>query len=165
MLENVAEADSKRFRDQLEYLKNAHVNQFTPPKITSEIEGGLEITLEPNEALYRFCFVEKNRIDSFSRIAAQSPARQTELISTLFGMDSFMEFVRNFTADIDSKYIDLVGVKASLLTQKRQGLTGAQQQIKTNTEGLQAIVTDEQNLAIQYREGATFLPNGVRAKR
>lgn len=156
LLGNVAEADSKRFRDQHEYLKNAHVNQFTPPIITFENERGDEIPLEANEALYRFCFVEKNRIDSFSRIAAQAPAKQTELISTLFGMDSFMEFVRNFTAEIDGKYIDLVGAQALLLTQKRQGLAGAQQQIKNNTAELQSIVADEQNLANQYREGIIF---------
>ena len=156
LLGNVAEAESKRFRDQLEYLKNAHVNRFTAPIITVENEQGDEITLEANEALYRFCFVEKNRIDSFSRIAAQAPAKQTELISTLFGMDSFMEFVRNFTTEIDPKYIDLVGAKASLLAQKRQGLAGAQQQIQTNTAELQEIDTAEQNLANQYREGITF---------
>ncbi len=156
LLGNVAEADSKRFRDQREYLKNAHVNQFTPPTITVHNQQGDEIALEADEALYRFCFVEKNRIDSFSRIAAQLPAKQTELISTLFGMDSFMEFVRNFTTEIDAKYIDLVGAKASLLAQKRQGLVGAQQQIKTNTAELQAIASDEHNLANQYREGVAF---------
>jgi DNA sulfur modification protein DndD len=52
--------------------------------------------------------VEKNRIDNFSRIAAQVPAKQTELISTLFGLESFTEFVRNFTVEIDEKYIDLL---------------------------------------------------------
>lgn len=156
LLGNVAEADSKRFRDQREYLKNAHVNRFSPPIITVENDQGDESALEANEALYRFCFVEKNRIDSFSRIAAQAPAKQTELISTLFGMDSFMEFVRNFTAEIDIRYIDISGIKASLLAQKRQGLAGAQQQIQTNTTELQAIDIDEQNLANQYREGITF---------
>lgn len=156
LLGNVAEADSKRFRDQRDYLKNAHVNQFSPPIITVENEQDDEIALEANEALYRFCFVEKNRIDSFSRIAAQAPAKQTELISTLFGMDSFMEFVRNFTAEIDARYIDLVGVKTLSLTQKRQGLAGAQQQITTNIAELQAIAINEHNLANQYRAGVSF---------
>jgi DNA sulfur modification protein DndD len=156
LLGNVAEADNKRFRDQREYLKNAHVNQFSPPIITVENQQGVEIVLEADEAIYRFCFVEKNRIDSFSRIAAQAPAKQTELISTLFGMDSFMEFVRNFTAEIDGKYIDLVGANALLLSSKRQGLAGAQQQITTNTAELQAISIDEHNLANQYRTGCAF---------
>lgn len=156
LLGNVADADSKRFRDQKDYLKNAHVDQFTAPIITFENELGDEIQLEANEAAYRFCFVEKNRIDSFSRIAAQTPAKQTELISTLFGMESFVEFVRNFTPEMDAKYIDLSGVKFALLNLKRQGLTGAHQQIITNNLELPIIAREEQDLANQYRAGLTF---------
>lgn len=156
LLGNVADADSKRFRDQKDYLKNAHVDQFTAPIITFENELGDEIQLEANEAAYRFCFVEKNRIDSFSRIAAQTPAKQTELISTLFGMESFVEFVRNFTPEMDAKYIDLSGVKFALLNLKRQGLTGAHQQIITNNLELPIIAREEQDLANQYPAGLTF---------
>ncbi|MCX6799739.1 MAG: AAA family ATPase [Candidatus Falkowbacteria bacterium] len=156
LLGNVADADNKRFRDQKDYLKNAHVDRFAAPIITFENKQGDEIQLEANETAYRFCFVEKNRIDSFSRIAAQTPAKQTELISTLFGMETFVEFVRNFTSEINPKYIDLSGKKAALLDQKRQGLIGAHQLIKTNNLELPIIDTDEQNLTNQYRAGLTF---------
>lgn len=156
LMGNVVEAESKRFRDQNEYLKNAYVNQFSPPSINAEDGHGNEIAVPPNEAAYRFCFVEKNRIDSFSRIAAQAPAKQTELISTLFGLDSFTEFVRNFTAEIDDRYIDIVGKKATLLTQKQQSLSGAQQQIQSYSNELKAVSAEELRLANQYREGASF---------
>ncbi|MCV5941568.1 chromosome segregation protein SMC, partial [Escherichia coli] len=87
------EAQNKRFRNQDDYLKNAHTNSFSPPQILGVDHQGNDVVLQPDESLYRFCFVEKNRIDSFSRIAAQAPAKQMELISTLFGLDSFNEFV------------------------------------------------------------------------
>jgi AAA15 family ATPase/GTPase len=156
LLGNVVEAENRRFREPHEYFKNAHVNQFSPPNITAEDEQGEEISVTPNEMHYRFCFVEKNRIDSFARIAAQTPAKQSELISTLFGLDSFSEFVRNFTEEMDQRYIDLVGEKSQTLLQKRQKLVDTEQQIKTNTEQLQEIVSEEQQLANQYREGTTF---------
>ena len=156
LLGNVVEAESKRFRDQDAYLKNAYVNQFSPPNIYGDDGEGNEIAIAPNEAAYRFCFVEKNRIDSFSRIAAQAPAKQTELISTLFGLDAFTEFVRNFTAEIDGRYIDIVGRKATLLAQKQQSLSGAQQQLQSCNNDLQAITAEELRLANQYREGNTF---------
>jgi DNA sulfur modification protein DndD len=156
LLGTVAEAESKRFRDQREYFKNAYVNQFSSPTITAVDDQGNEIPVEPNEALYRFFFVEKNRIDSFSRIAAQAPAKQTELISTLFGLDSFNEFVRSFTTEVDERYIDLCGVKASLLAQESQRLNGAQQQIDINARELQELNNEENRLAFQYREGANF---------
>ena len=156
LLGNVMEAESKRFRDQNEYLKNAYVDQFSPPSIYGNDVEGNEIAVVPNEATYRFCFIEKNRIDSFSRIAAQSPAKQTELISTLFGLDSFAELVRNFTAEIDGRYIDLAGRKAALLLQKQQALAGAQQQLQSSTNDFQAINEEELRLAELYREGTTF---------
>lgn len=156
LLGNVMEAESNRFRDPNEYLKNAYINQFSPPVLYGNDSQNNEVAVIPNEAAYRFCFVEKNRIDSFSRIAAQAPAKQTELISTLFGLESFTDFVRNFSAEIGGQYIDVIGKKSSFLTQKRQGLTGAQEQIQSNTDGLQIIAAEELKLANQYREGATF---------
>ncbi|WP_297807360.1 AAA family ATPase [uncultured Methylophaga sp.] len=156
LLGYVVEAENKRFRDQNEYLKNAYVNQFSPPSIYGFDGEGNEIDVAPNESGYRFCFIEKNRIDSFSRIAAQAPAKQMELISTLFGLDSFAEFVRNFTAEIDGRYIDLEGRNAILLAKKRQALNGAQQQIQDCNNELQKITAEELRLAHQYREGTSF---------
>ncbi|MDA3806848.1 MAG: AAA family ATPase [Thiomicrorhabdus sp.] len=157
LLGNVAEAESKRFRNQQDYLKNAHTNSFTTPALVGLDSQGNEIIISANEALYRFCFVEKNRIDNFSRIAAQAPAKQTELISTLFGLDAFTEFVRNFTDTIGVKYIDLEGVKAKELAKKREVLAGYQLQLKTTVpEEIQNIENEEKELAQEYREDSAF---------
>lgn len=156
LLGSVAEAESKRFREQNDYLRNAHTNTVIAPVIKVTDSQGQEAVLQANEAAYRFCFVEKNRIDSFSRIAAQTPAKQTELISTLFGLDSFSEFVRNFSAEIDDKYINLTGAKASALALKRLSLAGSEQQRETNAEELRRLDAEENALASQYREGITF---------
>jgi energy-coupling factor transporter ATP-binding protein EcfA2 len=156
LLGNVAEAEGRRFRDQQAYLKNARTGTFTAPTLIGADSRGQDVPISADEALYRFCFVEKNRIDSFSRIAAQVPAKQAELISTLFGLDAFTEFVRNFTPEIDGKYLDLQGVKAKQLQDKRQELAGFQQQLKTIPEELQKLDDGERVLAKQYRENCTF---------
>ena len=156
LLGNVAEAESKRFRDQRKYLKNAYVNSFTVPEIIGLNDQGDEFPIVANEGLYRFCFVEKNRIDSFSRIAAQAPSKQTELISTLFGLESFNEFVRKFTTEIDPRYIDLVGEKSIQLVQKSKALEGSKQQIEIANTELQRLDTEEQVIANQYREGCNY---------
>ena len=156
LLGNVAEADSKRFRDQNEYLRNAFVNQLVAPSLVACDERGNDIAIVPNESAFRFCFVEKNRIDSFSRIAAQAPAKQTELIATLFGLEAFTEFVRNFTSEIGTQYIDLQGNLALRLAQKQQSLQGAHQQIQANVTELQRIATEESALTNSYRPGISF---------
>ena len=155
LLGNIAEADSKRYRPQ-DYLVNANTGMFQEPLIEAVDTNEQASPVAANEAAYRFCFVEKNRIDNFSRIAAQLPAKQTELISTLFGLDSFNEFVRNFSSEIDGRYIDLVGIQAQQLQEKGTGLAGAHQTIKVNTEALQDLSAAEAGLANQYQEGVTF---------
>lgn len=156
LLGNVAEADSKRFRDQNEYLRNAFVNQLARPSLVACDAQGNDIAVTPNESFFRFCFVEKNRIDSFSRIAAQAPAKQTELIATLFGLEAFTEFVRNFTSEIGAQYIDLQGQLSLRLVQKQQGLQVAHQQIQASTAELQRIAVEELTLANSYRPGISF---------
>lgn len=156
LLGNVAEADSKRFRDQNEYLRNAFVNALVAPSLVACDIQGNDIVIAPNESAFRFCFVEKNRIDSFSRIAAQAPAKQTELIATLFGLEAFTEFVRNFTSEIGGQYIDLQGQLTFRLSQKQQGLQGAHQQIQASSTELQRIAAKELTLANSYRPGISF---------
>lgn len=156
LLGNVAEADNRRFNDQKEYLKNAHVKGFSPPVLIGIDHQGKDVVIEANESRYRFCFLEKNRIDNFARIAAQAPARQTELISTLFGLDAFNEFVRDFTGSMD-RYIDLEGVKGKELAQKRKGLAGFQLQLETLIPSeLQSIGELESACAKEYDADYTF---------
>ncbi len=156
LLGAVAEAENKRFRNQEDYLKNAHTKNFTPPTLVGVDNKGNEVSIVANEDLFRFCFVEKTRIDSFSRIAAQTPSKQSELISTLFGLDAYTEFVRNFTEAMDGKYIDLEGAKANELEVKRQMLVLYQQQLNTIAGTLQEVENDEKVLANGYRQGCAF---------
>ena len=155
LLGSVAEAHNKRISTQ-DYLKNAHVNRFETPVIEAFDGQGEQRQITANETLFRFCFVEKNRINNFSRIAAQLPARQTELISTLFGLDNFNEFVHNFTSVMDGRYIDLVGKESQKLQKKRLALIGDQQKFDESTTAFAALEQDEINLANQYEQGITF---------
>ncbi len=157
LLGTVEEAQSKRFRDARDYLKNAHTDVFEPPVIEAEVRGIVEPqNVISDEELFRFCFVEKNRIDNFSRIAAHLPARQTELISSLFGLDSFNEFVHGFSAQIDNRYIDLIGTKSENLTEKQQSLVGSNKTIEDSTQALSDLATNEQMLADKYHKDMLF---------
>lgn len=157
LLGAVEEAQSKRFKDLNEYLRNVEANGFAPPIITAIDHEGHPFPITPDEARYRFCFVEKNRVDNFSRLAAHLPSRQNELISSLFGLDDFNEFVRNFTAEIDEKYLDTEGKKQQLLAKKKQSLAGYEQTIKTNTTALEVVTVDENKLAARYAPDISFV--------
>lgn len=156
LLGSVEEAQSKRFPNQQNYFKNAHVNRFVDPVIEGINSKNEEVLVLPNEALYRFCFVEKNRIDSFSRIAAHPPAKQTELISSLFGLDSFYDFVKNFSREIDERHIDLIGKKGLQLKGKQQELEIHVLTIKDNKQSLVTQTDIEAELAHQFKPDTTF---------
>ena len=152
----VEEAESRRFREACDYLKNAHVDHFELPVVRVNFADAEPAILTSNEVQFRFCFVEKNRIDSFSRIAAHLPARQTALISTLFGLDSFNDFVRGFSDEIDNKYIDLIGEKAFQLGLKQRSLESDRQTIEDNTKALTPLAKEEQILANEYQKDMPF---------
>lgn len=156
LLGTVEEADSKRFKEVQNYLKNAHVEQFVPPIVRVNFADANPDIVTANEARFRFCFVEKNRIDNFSRIAAHLPARQTMLISTLFGLDSFNDFVRGFSIEIDDKYIDRIGNKAKLLAIKQTALASDKQTLKNSPEELAQLAIEEQKLADEYQKDIPF---------
>ncbi|MGP5712574.1 AAA family ATPase, partial [Vreelandella alkaliphila] len=156
LLGSVEEAQSKRFANQPNYLKNAHVNQFIDPVIKGVNSNDEEVLVLPNESFYRFCFVEKNRVDSFSRIAAHAPAKQTELISSLFGLNNFYDFVKNFSREIDGRHIDLIGKKDLQLKGKQHELSVHELTIKDNKQSLVAQEGLEVELAHKFKADTTF---------
>jgi hypothetical protein len=70
LLGSVAEAESKRFRNQTDYFRNAHVDQFSAPVITGVGEQGQDLAIEHNEAQHRFCFVEKTELTTSQECGA-----------------------------------------------------------------------------------------------
>lgn len=104
LLGDVEEAGAKRIAAQT-YLLNIHAQRFDAPVLTATDHHGNEVNVAANPDTYRFCFIEKNRIDTFSRIAARPNAQRAELIATLFGMDQFNDFVSHFNESIDGQLV------------------------------------------------------------
>jgi hypothetical protein len=106
--------------------------------------------------MYRFCFVEKNRIDDFSRIAAKAPAQQSKLIGTLFGLESFDEFVKGFSNELDSKYIDISGQKAIKLKEKRINLSADEIMLKSAGKDLGELTISENKTASEFMPSMNY---------
>ncbi len=130
MLGSISEAQAKRV-DQRTYCNNARLRRHVAPVLSSRAEDQPQ-AVQPDEAEYRFCFIEKNRLDDFARIAARTPGDQRQLIATLFGVDQFSEFVRGFNPLLDQDLM-LTGVQAAQLAQRRVQLANSEQ---TMTEAL-----------------------------
>jgi recombinational DNA repair ATPase RecF len=155
MLGSISEAQSKRVEHRL-YCNNARLRRHVAPNLTALTGGTAPERLKANESEYRFCFIEKNRLDDFARIAARTPADQRQLLATLFGVDQFADFVRGFNQSLDES-LTLVGPQATMLKERRQKLASSEQVVRSFQERTRAFQEAEARLAESIRPGATYL--------
>ncbi|MFA5183021.1 MAG: hypothetical protein WC405_17015 [Syntrophales bacterium] len=118
LLGGIEEAEVRRLTID-EYIRNTEKNAATSPIAHSVNGAGQKVQIPQNQALYRFAFIEKNRIDGFARIAATTASAQKDRIATLFGLGAFSAFVDGFTDDFE-KYITLANAKADAFKAESQ---------------------------------------------
>lgn len=153
MLGSISEAQAKRV-DQRTYCNNARLRHHVPPVLSASGAHGVEI-VQPDESEYRFCFIEKNRLDDFARIAARTPGDQRQLIATLFGVEQFSDFVRGFNPSLDQDLM-LEGEQAELLRQSRLQLANSEQVIANYPSKIASVEARELALARCMSVDATY---------
>lgn len=154
LLGSVDEAAAKRIPED-DYLKNVHARRYQRPVLTAVGVDGVGLKVTPNFESYRFCFIEKNRIEAFSRMGARTPAQRSEIIAALFGMESFVEFVRNFNADISSS-LKLTAFKASEIEGKRLALATDQATVNGEAAQREALGEKKAGVAHAHQVGMTY---------
>ncbi|NIL22274.1 AAA family ATPase [Yersinia mollaretii] len=154
LLGDVEEAGNKRINART-YLANVHDGRFDPPVLIATDQQGRDVNVAANLDIYRFCFIEKNRIDAFSRIAARPNAQRAELIATLFGMDQFNDFVSNFNESIDGQLV-IASEQQNTLIARRNELA-ADQLIVDSEPASQLVLSDEEEmLAREYAADTSY---------
>lgn len=159
LLGSVEEAEIKRI-DGRTYLANLHARRFEAPALRATDHQNRDVAVASNPDTFRFCFIEKNRIDAFSRIAARPSAQRTELIATLFGMDKFNDFVGHFNESIDQQLV-LDAAKQLALTGKRNALAADQATVNGEAKALLDLAAEEAALALTHSAGMTYA--GIKA--
>ena len=154
MLGSVGEGALKRI-DAQQYYANTHEGRYVLPVLLASDHVGQPIRVSADANAYQFCFVEKNRIDDFSRIATKPPSEKIELIATLFGMDRFNDFVGHFNESMDGQ-LTLQGLKQLELENKRSAI--AQDIVAINGEQAadQALAQAEADYADAFSPGLTY---------
>lgn len=155
LLGTVQEAEARRIEAQ-QYFANIHARRFVAPRLTATDHGDQEIVVAANPDTYRFCFVEKNRIEAFARMAARPPATRTELIATLFGMEKFNDFASHFNESMDAALVcDAENERA--LTSRRQVLARDQQTVAAEQASLMKLNQGEATFAEGCRPGTSYV--------
>ena len=115
ILGTVQEATTRRISLET-FLKNKKNNTFEKPLLKAMIDGQ-ENEFKSDLDSYKFAFVEKNRIDSFSHIGATTPSEKTERLAALFGLSEFTNFVKGFSDSLENR-ISLDNTKSQSLIEK-----------------------------------------------
>lgn len=120
---SINEADSKRI-PVLEYIKNATSGKSVMPVLYGDTAGEKGIKVKADSSSFEFCFIEKNRIDGFARLAANTPANQQARLAALFGLEDFNMFTTQFNESLDTYFAELVGKKGRDLAEREKVLAG-----------------------------------------
>jgi recombinational DNA repair ATPase RecF len=154
MLGYINEAESKRI-DTTKYITNLTSGRANSPILKAIDTEGMEINITASPNDYHFCFIEKNRIDGFARISANTPKIQSELLSTLFGLEEFSLFVSEFTDNIE-KYVDIEGEKAKLLLTKTREIENHHLTIKNSEQSLIALNIEKEMIVKESELQKTY---------
>lgn len=148
LLASIHEADSKRIPVS-DYIRNATSRKSAKPALYGDTakETGIKVKAAPRS--FEFCFIEKNRIDGFARVAANTPAAQQARLAALFGLEEFNTFATQFNDSLDTYLAELVGKNGRNLAERAKVLAGQ----KTILEGI-----PEKAKAAEMR-GAALLSN------
>jgi energy-coupling factor transporter ATP-binding protein EcfA2 len=131
LLASIHEADSKRIPVS-DYIRNSTSRRSAKPVLYGDTakEKGIRVKADPRS--FEFCFIEKNRIDGFARVAANTPVAQQARLAALFGLEEFNTFATQFNDSLNTYMAELVGKKGRDLAERAKVLAGH----KATLEGL-----------------------------
>lgn len=154
LLGEVEEAAVKRIDNAADYFDNIHERSHARPELIAHSDAG-DVVVTPNSELLRFAIIEKNRIESFARLAARTPAQAGPLIGSLLGLDAFNSFVGNFGQNLDNR-LDFRTPKNTELTAKNVELNASRATVGGWPQAQQRFDQEQEALAVAYEEGLTF---------
>lgn len=129
---SIHEAESKRISIR-NYIKNVDTGKEETPVLFGINSLGEEVEVMPNPQTNEFYFIERNRIDGFARVSANTAQAQQQRLATLFGLEDFNSFVMNFNSSLDS-YHECQGENETHLLEQQKQIIGYQKLLESEPE-------------------------------
>ncbi|PRC94334.1 AAA family ATPase [Solimicrobium silvestre] len=148
LLGSINEADAKRI-DITTYIKNSITKKSDQPLLSGKTSDGKSVAVQADPKRYEFCFIEKNRIDGFARVAANTTAAQQVRLAALFGLEEFNGFSTQFNDNFEN-YIDSTGKKAKELADKEKQIAGHKAILLQIPEKEKEVKSKQDALLLKY---------------
>jgi hypothetical protein len=166
LLGRIEEATAKRIAIN-EYIRNTKNSTISTPSTYTTDSDGKRVEIPQNESLYRFAFIEKNRIDGFARITATTASTQKDRIATLFGLDEFSAFVDGFTDDFE-KYTYLTNEKAEAFKAEskkyeddKKRILEIDSELLENAKNIESLIKDVAQTGVESADDLKQFLNGT----
>jgi recombinational DNA repair ATPase RecF len=155
LLGSINEADAKRI-DIASYIKNSITKQTNLPILLGiSADGKKDVSIKADPKSYEFCFIEKNRIDGFARVAANAAAAQQVRLASLFGLEEFNAFATQFNENFET-YLDCTGKKAKELADKEKQIAGQKAILSQIPEKEKEVNAKTDALLLKYENYKTL---------
>ncbi|GIO20601.1 ATPase [Oceanobacillus oncorhynchi subsp. incaldanensis] len=148
LLGSVHEADAKRI-DLDKYIKNADTGQAELPVLKGITPEGSEVIVQSEPQVNEFCFIERNRIEGFARVSANTLGAQQRRLASLFGLEEFNAFVANFNERFDN-YLDCEGKLKKRLSEKEKQVELHNQTLKNLPQQREEVQQQTNTLLSKY---------------
>lgn len=145
-----AEADNIKIAT---YIKNTSTKKGIAPVINCLYEDGSEGIASENYEAYRFAFVEKNRITSFSHISSFNSRTQSERMAALFGLSEFSDFVQGFSKSCDEKYLPITSSTEQSFKEQQAVRNAKSNELKNLQESLKQLQQSGQEIIVTLSKG------------
>jgi hypothetical protein len=153
LLGRIEEADERGLGAK-DYLRNAHEGSYVQPVLLGRGKGAPK-PIAPNEELYRFVIVERNRIEGFARIGSRRPAEASKMLAALFGLTAFNDFVSGFAASLETQ-LALGLPKAAALELRRAATLADQTKVASVAETHAKFDRERAVVAEKFEPGLTY---------
>ncbi|EZH64225.1 hypothetical protein DH09_00370 (plasmid) [Bacillaceae bacterium JMAK1] len=150
LLGTIHEADVKRISLDT-YIKNAYTGKSDLPLLKGVNSKNNEIDVQPMPQTNEFCFIERNRIEGFARVSANTPQAQQQRLAALFGLEDFNAFVSNFNERFDN-YLDCEGILAKKLFEKEKKIALQKQYLETSPQNKEEVSQQTDELLSKYSD-------------
>ncbi|MFA9559658.1 AAA family ATPase [Evansella sp. AB-rgal1] len=150
LLGTIHEADAKRINLDT-YVKNVYTGNANKPVLKGVNSEGVPFQIQPIPQVNEFCFIERNRIEGFARVSANTPQAQQQRLASLFGLDDFNRFVNNFNERMDN-YLECTGKLSEELSGKEKQIEIHKNNLEMLPHQREEILKQTEQLLNQYKD-------------
>lgn len=150
LMGDIQEAKYKRINID-EYIKNIYTGDGVSPHLYGMSSDGTEVKISSDTEKYNFSVIERNRIDNFSRMSAETNSVQQQRLAALVGLDSWDTFINAFSKEIET-YLSYENEQVSEIEAAKKDLQASKNSLAASEHTVDASKAVIKNILKEFKQ-------------